>query len=99
MAFAVAVDWRACTHGTTFNYGNLPRGVNPLFMFSVALPQMLGYSAGFQIYVEDIVIPASLASGCGLVDKIVADRPGAKHVTLENQQCAKYARFMHTALA
>ena len=47
VAFALATDWRSCTVKTTFNYGNLPRGVNPLFMFSVALPAMVGYQAGF----------------------------------------------------
>ena len=56
VAFALAGDWRACTIETTLNYGNLPRGVSPLFMFSRALPLMVGYPAGFQIYLEDVVL-------------------------------------------
>ena len=56
VAFALSTDWLVCPIGTTFNYGNLPRGVNPLFMFSRALPLMVGYSTGYQIYLEDIVL-------------------------------------------
>ena len=55
VAFALSTDWLTCPARTTFNYGNLPRGVNPLFMFSRALPLMVGCSTGYQIYLEDIV--------------------------------------------
>ena len=37
VAFALAADWRACSVKTTLNFGNLPRGVNPLFLLSRAL--------------------------------------------------------------
>ena len=47
VAFALATDWCVCPAATTFNYGNLPRGVNPLFMFSRVLPLIVGYPAGF----------------------------------------------------
>ena len=56
VAFALSTDWLACPTGTTFNYGNLPRGVNPLFMFSRALQLMVGYPTGYRIYLEDIVL-------------------------------------------
>jgi len=47
VAFALVTDWRCCSRSATFNYGNLPRGVNPLFMFSKALPRLVGQSVGF----------------------------------------------------
>ncbi len=47
VAFALAADWRVCSTSTTFNFGNLPRGVNPMFMFSRALPLMVGYSTSY----------------------------------------------------
>ncbi|EGB03822.1 hypothetical protein AURANDRAFT_67720 [Aureococcus anophagefferens] len=41
VAFALVADWRACSRKTTLNFGNLPRGVNPLFMLSRALFETL----------------------------------------------------------
>ena len=38
VALALATSWCACPTGTMFNYGNLPRGLSPLFLFSRALP-------------------------------------------------------------
>ena len=80
VAFALATDWRSCTLQTTFNYGNLPRGVNPLFMFSKALPTLVGYATGFQIYLEDIVISTDQALCCGLVNCVAGDRMRAKSI-------------------
>lgn len=56
VAYALAADWRSCSMGTTFNFGNLPRGVNPLFMLSWTLPSLVGFSTCSLIYLEDSVI-------------------------------------------
>ena len=47
VALALAADWRVCSTATKFNVGNLPRGVNPIFMLSRALPLIAGYSIGY----------------------------------------------------
>lgn len=56
VAYALATCWRVCPKGTSFNFGNLTRGVNPLFMLSIALPLLVGKEAAFQIYIEDTVL-------------------------------------------
>ena len=47
VAFALSADWCACSIATTFNFGNLPRGVNPIFMLSRALPLTVGYPTSY----------------------------------------------------
>lgn len=90
VAFCLATEWRTCTAGTSFNYGNLPRGLNPLFMFSRSLPQILGHSACFQIYLEDTELSSKHASACRLVDKIFAGRANVKHMASRTSVDRKY---------
>ena len=83
VALALAADWRACPETATFNFGNLPRGVNPILMFSRALPLMVGRHSAFQMYVEDVVVPSRELRAYGLVNEIVADVCEAKRAALE----------------
>jgi hypothetical protein len=61
VALCLSTEKRVAAVGASFNYGNLPRGVNPLFMFSRVLPLMIGHAAGFSIYVEDVVLSSEQA--------------------------------------
>ena len=79
VAFALATDWCACPSTSSFNYGNLPRGVNPLFMFSRALPLIVGHQRSFLLYVEDMVLSGDLARTLGLVHKVTANKGEAQH--------------------
>ena len=99
VAFALATDWRSCTLQTTFNYGNLPRGVNPLFLFSKALPTLVGYATSFQVYLEDIVISADQALCCGLVNRVAGDRMRAKYIASITLSQAQRFCQMETAVA
>ena len=83
VALALAADWRVCPEATTFTFGNLPRGVNPILMFSRALPLMVGRSPAFQIYVEDAALSSWELRSLGLVNEVVAD-------TEEARRCAKH---------
>ncbi|EGB04069.1 hypothetical protein AURANDRAFT_33076, partial [Aureococcus anophagefferens] len=93
VAFALATDWRACTGKTTFNYGNLRHGLNPLFMFSRAMPLLVGYAASFQIYLEDIVLSSRQALVCGLAHKIVASMHEVKHAAAGHARISGYVKF------
>lgn len=52
LALALATDWRVCASDATFNFGNLPRGKNPLFMLSRSLTLSLGHGAAFKVCIE-----------------------------------------------
>lgn len=78
VALALATNWRVCPRDTTFNFGNLPRGVNPILMFSRALPLLVGRRAAFQIYIEDAAISSEMLLESGLVSKVVESTLEAK---------------------
>jgi len=77
VALALIPTWRICSRGATFCVGNVPRGMNPLFMMSKSLPLLVGPSA-FSIYAEDSIIPATLARCIGMGDSIAANVMDAK---------------------
>ena len=54
----------------TFNFGNLPRGMNPLFMLSRSLPLVVGWSEAMEMYIEDPTITAQKAWQVGVVDSV-----------------------------
>ena len=93
VAFALATDWCSCSAGATFNYGNLPRGVNPLFMFSRVLSEHIGYSAGFLVYLEDIVLSSDFASTYGLVHVVTSHKREAQYAAQVEAKARKHSRL------
>ena len=91
VAFALAADYCTCSVLSTFNFGNLPRGVNPIFMFSRALTLTTDYPTSYSIYVENAYLTSNQASAYGLVDEVMSDRAEAKHVAVQ-----KYCTFEQT---
>ena len=99
VAFALAADWRVCSVRTTFNFGNLPHGVNPLFMLSRALPLTIGNFAGFRTYIEDTVISSQGAMACEMANKVTVSRAEAKHAATDTGKADIYSIHPNTLIA
>ena len=70
MALCLATKYRAAAVGTSFVFGNLPRGMNPLFMLSRSLPSVVGGSAAMAMYLDDTALSLLTALESGVVDAI-----------------------------
>ena len=70
MALCLATKYRAAAVGTSFVFGNLPRGMNPLFMLSRSLPSVVGGSLAMVTYLDDAVLSLSTALESGVVSAI-----------------------------
>lgn len=71
VALALAAQCRVCSGKAMFNFGNLPRGMNPLFMLSRSLPLVAGWSEAMVMFIEDPTITAKAAWQMGIVDGVV----------------------------
>ena len=67
LALAMAADWCIAAADSTYNVGNLPRGMNPLFMLSRCLPLSIGRGPSLKLYLEDSIITNAQAVSLGLV--------------------------------
>ena len=70
MALCLATKWRVAAVGASFVFGNLPRGMNPLFMLSRSLPSVVGGSLAMVTYLDDAVLSLSTALESGVVNAI-----------------------------
>ena len=70
MALCLATKWRVAAAGASFVFGNLPRGMNPLFMLSRSLPSVVGGSLAMVTYLDDAVLSLSTALESGVVNAI-----------------------------
>ena len=68
LALCLAADWRACTNDARFAFGNISKGMSPLFMLSRSLPLTVGWGFAMEMYLEDSVISAHSALSYGLVN-------------------------------
>ena len=70
MALCLATKWRVAAVGASFVFGNLPRGMNPLFMLSRSLPSVVGGSPAMAMYLDDTALSLPTALESGVVDAI-----------------------------
>ena len=83
VALALATDWRICPNKTTFNFGNLPRGMSPIMNLSLALSLIAGYGVASQLYLDDTVVGALEAVDVGLINQVVDNNDDAKRVVIQ----------------
>ena len=97
VALALATDWKVCAAGTTFNFGNLPRGRHPLFMLSRSMHLNVGKGLANQLYLEDPVVTAEQAATVGLVNLIAGSVDETKRLAAVHgsKLVLKKAIFMH----
>lgn len=62
VALALAADIRVAAKNASYNFGNLPRGMNPLFMLSRSMPLYIGYGRANLLYLEDPIANAEMVS-------------------------------------
>ena len=67
VALCLATTWRVGSHGASFNFGNLPRGMNPLFMLSRSLPLIVGHDLAVTMYLEDPILSSHCALKAGVL--------------------------------
>ena len=70
VALSLATDLRVAANAASFNFGNLPRGMNPLFMLSRSLPSVVGDSSAMVMYLDDMILPAATALQSGILSAI-----------------------------
>lgn len=61
VALSLAAQRKISARDALFNFGNLPRGMNPLFMLSRSLPLAAGRSEAMALYLEDPSVNAHVA--------------------------------------
>ena len=83
VAVALATDFLICAEGTTFEFGNLPRGRHPLFMLSRSLHLTLGQGSANQMYLENPLLSADEGLVAGLVHQMAEGVIEAKHHAAE----------------
>ena len=97
VALALAADLIVSADGATFSFGNLPRGMNPLFMLSRSMSLTVGQGMAEQLYLEDPVLTANEAFAAGLVSEIAGNVGETKLAALEH--ASRWAKgdtaFMH----
>jgi len=65
-------DFVVAEAGSTFEHGNLPRGVCPLGMLSRTFAAAVGRSVALDIYLRDSKLDAPTALAAGLVHEVRA---------------------------
>ena len=97
VALALATDFIICSEGATFNFGNLPRGKNPLFMLSRSMSLAVGHGLANQSYLEDPVLTAEDVVAMGLAHGIAGSANEAKLVALQygRTYVPRSTPFMH----
>ena len=78
VALALATDFIVCSEGVTFNFGNLPRGKNPLFMLSRSMSLAVGQGLANRSYLEDPVLTAEDVMAMGLAHETAGSASEAK---------------------
>ena len=91
VALALATDFIICSEGATFNFGNLPRGMSPLFMLSRSMSLAVGHGLANQSYLEDPVLTAEDVVAMGLAHEIAGSANEAKQQSLLNGSAAQVA--------
>ncbi len=81
-ALALNADWRVAAAGTTFNYGNLPRGVCPGLQLSRNLPAAVGGARAMSLYLDDPTLSAAQLSDLGLLNAVAATVAEARQLAL-----------------
>ena len=61
VALALTAGYCVSTYEVVFNFGNISRGMNPLFMLSRALPLVAGKSETMDMYLENPTVGAHAA--------------------------------------
>jgi 3-hydroxy-3-methylglutaryl CoA synthase/enoyl-CoA hydratase/carnithine racemase/acyl carrier protein len=70
LAAMLTADYRICVADSTFNYGNLPRGVCPGFLLSENLERLVGHRWATELYLNDYTLSADEALAIGLVNEV-----------------------------
>jgi enoyl-CoA hydratase/carnithine racemase len=83
VALALAADIRVAAKNASYNFGNLPRGMNPLFMLSRSMPLYIGYGRANLLYLEDPIANAEMALSLGLANVVSGSVAEAKSVARE----------------
>jgi len=99
VALALSAEWRVCQKGATFNVGNLPRGMNPLFMLSRSLPLTIGKCFGSIAYIEDPILDAFTAQALNIVNAIVDSDFGTKTTARRRLFYLRVARHTSSIIA
>ena len=77
LALALNADYRIAASGSSFQYGNLPRGVCPGLGLSHSLEAAVGSHGAWSLYLEDARYDITQALSLGLVQKIASSRADA----------------------
>jgi len=98
LALSLAADWRICTSETTFYFGNLPNGRNPVMNLSLALPLSVGRAFANQMYLEDKVYNAESAEQFGLVNRVEATKRDAEKVAKQLAESRELSAYFDHGL-
>ena len=82
LALCLAVDWRVSTNDTRFVFGNISRGMSPIFMLSRSLPLTVGWGCAMRMYLEDNVVTANTALENCLINSTTDAQFEAKQLAL-----------------
>ena len=83
LAAMLNADYRICAADTSFNVGNLPRGVCPGLLLSQNLGATVGAAWASDLYLNDYALNAEQALALGLVHEVARDADDAQARALE----------------
>jgi phthiocerol/phenolphthiocerol synthesis type-I polyketide synthase C len=83
LAAMLNADYRIADASTSFNYGNLPRGVCPGLLLSHNLAMTVGHRAATDLYMNDATTTAAEAQAIGLVNEVASSPAAAQRIAYE----------------
>ena len=73
-AACLLTDAIAADQATTFQVGELPRGISPAGLLTRTLPDAIGYARAMRLYLLDEKLTAAEAAKCGMVQLVCASK-------------------------
>ncbi|MEZ4273145.1 MAG: enoyl-CoA hydratase-related protein, partial [Myxococcota bacterium] len=78
LALMLNADYLIASADTSFNFGNLPRGMSCIGLLSENLVRAVGERWAKRLYLRDETVSATQAKAIGLINAVRADKAGAQ---------------------